>query len=186
MNVNEQVHSLNPEIIRLAEQKGRHCAGRMGFRRDEARDIAHELVADYLRRLPRFDSTRASPLGFARLVMNRRLATLAEFHCSTPRDYRRTVLFDPVEHGHAHRDSTLPSGRNHVEEQAIARLDFAALLAELPAPLRDVYSRLAAGENAREISRAMGISRATVYRRIAQLGEAIRQTDRDLPRIAVP
>ncbi len=183
MDETDQGQQLDPAILRLARFKGRQLAGKYGFARHEDEDIQQELLLDYLQRSRSFDSHRCSHQTFTRLVVNNRRGRLIEAQKARCRDYRLCRIsldqpFDPPGGPHSPRlDQILviiarPCGWRSLESQLNLRVDVERILIRLPAGLMKVCRLLMAGDSAVDVAAMVGVSRATLYRRLEHVRAA--------------
>ncbi len=170
------------EIIRY---KARQLVGQAGFTVADRDDLEQELILDLLRRLPKYDPSRAKRNTFIARVVEHKIATLIEKQTAHKRDYRRCPCslnerFEEEEEGRSveraetldQEDYLLRIGvepRAPEELRALA-LDVAAVVEALPPELGELCQRLKQ-ETVSEISRDTGVPRASLYERIKRLRE---------------
>ena len=138
--------------LKIIRHKSQQFVGKAGFGTADREDIEQELVLDLVRRLPRFDATRASERTFMARVVDHGAATLAAAQAAGVRDYRRRAgsIEDPAFFCEE------PSSDD--EEQLGRRLDIARVLRRLPEEDRRLCEQLAVySEN--EIASATGSTR---------------------------
>ena len=180
----EQNIGIDPSILSAIRGKAAHLIGACGFSAADRADLQQELVFDCLSRLGKFDPTKSSHRTFLHRVVGHRVATLVDAKMAACRDYRlcRDSIDDPVR---LPTDESIPlgetvsaddyearSGRSALSscERTVLQIDVARLIAALPAELAAVAVVLKSA-GAVEAGRRLGISRATVYRRISQIRE---------------
>lgn len=179
------------DLRQVVRRKTRQLCRSRGFRRSDADDVEQDLVLDLLKRLPRFDPSRASLRTFLSRLADHFAATLIERRQAACRDWRRRheSLQDLVPDGFgglAPRSSTLDERacRNRrlrtteLDEPTLRelRLDLDALLGALRPDLRGLATRFTA-ESPTEVSRATGISRGTVYEHMRRIRRHLACTD---------
>jgi RNA polymerase sigma-70 factor, ECF subfamily len=159
-------------------------AGTYGFSRADRDDIRQELLMDCFVRLRRFDPAKSSRSTFVHRIVRHRVATLVDTQRALCRDYQRCrqSLDDPA---HADASQSLPlgetlsadgrevgNGRNsrsswdHTELQ----IDVAKVIGTLPSELAAVAVVLKS-EGVVEAARRLGLSRATLHRRLGEIRE---------------
>jgi DNA-directed RNA polymerase specialized sigma24 family protein len=85
--------TIDSHAIDHAALQARLLSATAGFRPDEIDDARQELLLDYLRRLPKYDSTRGNLTGFTRGVMRHRATVLIGRRSGR---VRREVLADDL------------------------------------------------------------------------------------------
>ena len=174
-------HQIDPALLRLTSFKSRHLAGKYGFARHDVEDIEQDLLLDYLQRSRSFDPHRCNHRTFARLVINNRIATVIEAKQAACRDHRacRISLDQPQDHlgQNPLEVGALPglarSSRGcRVDASLNLRLDVQRVLSRLPAALAHLCRLLMDCETCAEAAARAGISRATLYRRLARIRSA--------------
>jgi RNA polymerase sigma factor (sigma-70 family) len=187
---------------RFVRTKARQLAGKYGFRTDEIEDIQQSLILECIERLPHFDPQRGSRARFLRGVANHAIANLIESRRARCRGYW-------VRHGSlsAVSDSESPNARALVEvisndayrtrlgigsrpfDQTLHfELDIARAIDALPADLGRICRLVMALDGLAQVASAIGVSRATLHRRVLVIRAAF--SDTSLPnyfhRAAVP
>ncbi len=155
----------------------------------EVRDLQQEFAVHLLRRFEHYDERRSSPATFAshscrqrtlqlleRLTAKKRNSASIAQSLSAPVDTkggRQFELADTI----ADDPCAIRLGqRSRLAAELIElRIDVQRVFKTLPAELADVAERLMKGDGPAEISASLEISRATVYRRIAQLRICLRR-----------
>jgi len=192
MGAGSDVPHLDEYASRLVACKARQLIGQYGFTKDDEEDIVQDLLADLLHRLGGFDPSRASLHTFVNRVVEHGVAALIERRKAAMRDYRQSVcsLNDPVvgEDGEqVERGDLLDQdaylGRlgqasPTLADDVAARVDVDRLRATLPPELRTFLERLEKGQGLMDISRATGIRRGTLWRRLQKLAHAAGIEDR--------
>lgn len=177
------------DVAGLVRGKTRQLLRRAGFTRSDADDVEQEIALDLLKRLPRFDPSKASLRTFATRVVEHCVATLIEGREASCRDWRRAEesLDDliPDDAG-----EVVPRWRTLDQEECAGRrrgdapderaahelrLDVAVAVGSLDPALREVAERLRVSTPT-EVARATGRPRTTVYESIARIGEALGDT----------
>jgi RNA polymerase sigma-70 factor (ECF subfamily) len=151
----------------------------------EVEDVRQDLIADVLRRLPKFDSDRAGVKTFISRIINNKIATLLESHDAACRGNGCTKesLDDWVrdEFGAwVRRDTTVDAARRRAhlgicersdQEQRELEMDVASVMASLPPEQRAVSAMLRT-KTPTEIAREKGLSRSAIYKHIAAIRAA--------------
>jgi len=158
-------------IIGQASLRARLLCATAGFRPDEIDDARQELLLDYLRRLPKFDSGRGDWDGFVRGVMRNQTAVLvARRH----RRVRHEVLAGDL----GDSESEGPDGevfgdgcRRDEWAGLDASIDVRRVVRRLPGHLQTL-AYLLTESSISEIILATGRSRSTIYKLRRQLREA--------------
>lgn len=148
----------------------------------EVEDVRQDLIADVLRRLPKFDGDRAGVKTFVCRVIDNRIADLLRARDAASRGHRRTheSLDDWVRDetgGWTRRGATLEESRRHAhlgrEErdghgQSELSMDTADASATLAPPEQTLCRKLQVQSPTR-IARETGQSRSVLYQRIAAI-----------------
>ena len=178
---------LDEYAVQLIRHKARQLVGRAGYTEDDRPDIEGDLTLDLLRRLPKFDPSRASRNTFIARVVEHGVARLIERREAPMRDARRCTasLNDRIEDDEGKsvergdlidQDSYLEStGQPAVPlaDRVALRVDVDRVLATLTPEMRDLWERRAEGQTFTEISRETGIPRGTLYERMKQLRKLV-------------
>jgi len=182
-----QAHAHEPIdgfIVKLVRFKTRQLVTSGAIPPCDRHDIEQDLFLDLLRRLPRFDAALSSRSTFVRRVVGNRISTLLRSRCAEGRDPARVELslsdcvighdgvpvcraetMDAERYGAGCRPLTGSSSRHRD-----LRLDAAAVLATLPAHLREICERLQhAGIT--EVARQLDLPRGTVRSRMRTIRE---------------
>ena len=190
MGFDSDVPQLDDYAIQLIKHKARQLVGRAGYTNDEREDIEQDLTLDLLRRLSKFDPSRASRNTFIARVVEHGVARLIERRKAPMRDYRRCTssLNDRIEDDEGKsvergdlidQDTYLEStGQPAVPlaDRVALRVDLDRVLPTLTPELRDLWERRAEGQTFTEISRETGIPRGTLYERMKQLRKLVEDT----------
>jgi RNA polymerase sigma-70 factor (ECF subfamily) len=168
------------DVIR---HKARQLIGKYGFTRDDYDDLQQEMMLDLLRRLGKYDPSRAGLSTFVARIVDRKVSTLIRHQRQEKRDYRRPVCsldaqvedqdgqargLDEVLSQDAFDDEVARHDRPSAERLDL-RLDLSLVLDELPDDLRQLALRLQTRTVA-EIARELGVPRSTLYEKgIARL-----------------
>jgi RNA polymerase sigma-70 factor (ECF subfamily) len=181
--------SIDPLVLTVVRVEAGRLAGRYGFSLSDRDDIRQELLLDCFVRLRRFNSAKASRRTFLYRLVRHRVATLLESQSAACRDYRlcgeslngparfdinaSILLGDTV----STDDYDARLGRNALSswERAELRIDVAAAIAILP-PEMAAIARLLTSIGVVETAHQLGIPRATLYRRIADIRTAFEHT----------
>lgn len=171
---------LDIDTLRLIRRKARYLAGRYGFQLYEAEDIQQSLILDCLERLRRFDPQRGTRANFARSIVSHGVATLIEarrcrrggydvghLSLSAPIDnnnLNRSTLADVISENDYH--NRMGRSSKPVEQILHLKLDVNRAIAALPDSLRRICRLLMVLDHVAQVGAAVGISRATLHRRI--------------------
>ena len=187
MGFDPDVPQLDDYAVQLIKHRARQLVGRAGYTEDDRPDIEGDLTLDLLRRLPKFDPSRASFHTFVDRVVEHGVARLIERRKAPMRDYRREVasLNDRIEDDEGERiergdlvdqDTYLESMGQPampLADHVALRVDLDRVLATLPPELRDLWERRAEGQSITDISRETGIPRGTLYERMKELRKLV-------------
>lgn len=169
---------VDDSTLRFIQYKARQLAGRYGFGPDEVEDIQQNLTVRCLERMRRFDSRRANPRTFARLVIHREIANIIESQKAHCRDYRlgqiplNTPTFADAASAQELAEVRLEGAGNleglprTLNWDLSVRLDVERVVATLPQDLQRICQLLMVLDRLAEVAKAAGISRATLYRRV--------------------
>ena len=164
------------DVAPIVRGTSRQLSMRRGFSESDADDIEQALLLDLLKRLPRFDPTRASLRTFVTRLVDHCVATLIEAREAACRDWRRRretlhdVIRDPTGEQHPRwtvlgeedcRNRILAQERDGSAVQEL-RLDLDAAVEALPQRLRDMAEQLKA-DSPTGVARESGVHRSTVY-----------------------
>lgn len=179
---NNRYEGLDGYAVKLIRHKARQLIGRAGLVDADRDDLEQDMAIDLLRRLPRFDPTRAKRETFIARVVEHRVATIIEGQKAGLRDYRRVAgslderhegadgsIGDsaPVLDQDTYRRETLAAA-NRDEDLHALRQDLEKAIGDLPPDLRDLCARLLTS-SVSEVSRETGVPRGTVYESIQKL-----------------
>jgi len=174
---------LDDYAVQLIKHKARQLVGRAGYTEDDRPDIEGDLTLDLLRRLRKFDPSRASRNTFIARVVEHGVARLIERREAPMRDHRRCTasLNDRIEDDEGKsvergelidQDTYLESigqPAMPVADHVALRIDRERVLATLTPELRDLLERRVDGQTITEISRETSIPRGTLYDRMKEL-----------------
>jgi len=183
MGFDPDVPQLDDYGIELIRHKARQLVGRAGYTEDDRPDIEGDLTLDLLRRLRKFDPSRASRNTFIARVVEHGVARLIERQEAPMRDVRRCTasLNDRIEgeEGEHVERGDLVDQDTYLEsigqptmplaDRVALRVDLERVLATLTPEMRDLWARRAEGQTFTEISRETGIPRGTLYDRMKEL-----------------
>jgi RNA polymerase sigma-70 factor (ECF subfamily) len=174
---------LNGYARDVIRHKARQLIGKYGFTRDDYDDLQQEMMLDLLRRLGKYDPSKAGLSTFVARIVDRKVSTLIRHQRQEKRDYRRPVCsldaqvedqdgqargLDEVLSQDAFDDEVARHDRPSAERLDL-RLDLSLVLDELPDDLRQLALRLQTRTVA-EIARELGVPRSTLYEKgIARL-----------------
>jgi RNA polymerase sigma-70 factor (ECF subfamily) len=179
-------HQDNPEALDrfaqgLIRRKVKQIVGRAGFTPQDREDLEQELQLRLWQRLPAFDPQRGHRYAFLTTVVEHVVANLLRELQAQKRDPRRIQsLHERIQtsdQGPSERATTIGQeeydawrGRSPRGNAELAQLahDVAAVLAQLPAELRDLAERLQY-QSLAQIARETGAPRTTLYTPLRQL-----------------
>jgi len=170
------VTELGDYAEKLIRHKAKRLVGKAGLTISDVPDLEQDMKLDLLRRLSKFDPSKAQRNTFIARVVEHSVATIIESRKAGLRDYRRCTcsLNDPtkdlqgkpIERGDAmdqeqRRLRTGSAGRTPAEDVDLA-VDVAEVVSDLPPELRDLCRRLKT-QSPTEVSQETGIPRGTLY-----------------------
>lgn len=174
---------LNGYARDVIRHKARQLIGKYGFTRDDYDDLQQEMMLDLLRRLGKYDPSKAALSTFVARIVDRKISTLIRHQRQEKRDYRRQVCpldtpvdtqdgqtlgLDEILSQDAFDEDIARHDRPEVERFDL-KLDLSIVLDELPADLRHLAQRLQTRTVA-EIARELGVPRSSLYEKgIARL-----------------
>ena len=150
-----------------ASRLARRLARRLGLAVDHQEDIRQELLLDLLERHARFDPCRSPFSAFLRMIMRNRLSVLQARYL---RELTRPVVpLDDAAGGHSSEGFEVDDSRKRTSFARVeARADLDRILEHLPGSLRAIVVGLEERDLAEAVAE-LGASRATIYRRLADL-----------------
>jgi len=151
----------DPTLAAVIRRKAARLARRVPDPAADRDDLAQDLAAALLARRPKFDPARGDPGAFAHAVVGTAAADIRRGRAAAKR--ARPAPAGPPE--------GCPDPRAADPAATDLAPDVAAAVARLPDDLRAVADLLAATTVA-GAARALGISRATLYRRVAEVRAA--------------
>ncbi|VTU02519.1 rna polymerase sigma70 : RNA polymerase sigma factor, sigma-70 family OS=Desulfovibrio alaskensis (strain G20) GN=Dde_0900 PE=4 SV=1: Sigma70_r2 [Gemmataceae bacterium] len=152
----------DPAVAALIRRKARRLVGRAGLGPQDAADLEQELHARLLAQRHRFDPARGTWAAFAHRLVDRCAANLVRDRRAAKRGRGRARPLTADVPAPAPADS----GDGGADELAAA---VARAVAALPPRLRAVAELLLVTHVA-GAARALGVSRSTVYARLAEIG----------------
>ena len=176
MDTDRKTHGLTDYALELIHHKARQLVGTAGFNEDDVEDIEQELALDLLRRLPKFDPSRATHNTFVARLVERKISNLIRYRTTEVRDFRREAcsLNDDIDVGEdepmqrlatiSQDEHDLSRGKHRLpatERQDLQR-DLTAVLAELPSGLQQAAKMLMTMSIA-QVARTLGVPRSTFY-----------------------
>lgn len=178
--------SIDPLVLTVVRTASNRLAGSYGFSYNDRDDIRQELLLDCFVRLRRFNAARSNRRTFVYRVVRNRVATLCASQTAACRDYRlrhnslddsQSVGNQPIplrDHYSAAdcADLRRQSALSYRERDEL-RIDVARVTARLPLELAAI-AMLLTSVGASEAAKQLGIPRATLYRRIADIRVAFR------------
>jgi RNA polymerase sigma-70 factor (ECF subfamily) len=168
--------NLSADTVEFIRRKARQLAGKYGFSKDEVNDLQQDLTLDYLQRRPHFNELRGSDQGFARSIVRHRVATLIESQKAQRRGYgiRHYSLSTPL-------DSVCPDSPLFAEiasdpSKSVMslelKIDVSNTIGALPSELRTICLLFMQLEQMTRVGALIGVSRATLHRRMQLIREA--------------
>jgi RNA polymerase sigma-70 factor (ECF subfamily) len=168
---------------KVIRHKARQLIGKYGFTRDDYDDLQQEMMLDLLRRLGKYDPSRAGLSTFVARIVDRKVSNLIRHQKQEKRDFSVRVLpldaevdgqdgeplgLDEVLSQDAYDDEVGGHDRPQFERLDL-RIDLTLVLDDLPDDLRELARRLQTRTMA-EIARELGMPRSTLYEKgIARL-----------------
>lgn len=153
----------NPYAADLIKHKTRRLIGHRGINRDDAEEIAQDVAAHLIERMPQFDPSRATVNTFIDRVVKNKLLNVIEARGAQKREgQRRNRPLDDVS-----PEALLEYGRTTADVDLA--LDVRDLLKGMPPELRVFADRLML-ETPVEAARTLGLTRAQMRSRM----EAVR------------
>ena len=160
----------------VIRHKARQLIGKYGFTRDDYDDLQQDMMLDLLRRLGKYDPSKAGLSTFVARVVDRKISNLIRHQRQEKRDYRQQVcpLDAQVEDQDGHvrgledilsQDAYDAEVERHGQpetERLDLRIDLKLVLDDLPDDLRELARRLQTRTVA-EIARELGVPRSTLY-----------------------
>ena len=182
MTAAQGLAAIDPTLLAAVRAKAAGLAGKYGFSLSDRDDIRQDLLLDCVVRLRKFDPARSSRPTFLRRVVRHRIATLLDAQRAGCRDHWRCrdsldapAQFAagssiPLKETLSADDYEARIGRNTLSsrERLELRIDVDGAISLLPADLSAV-AVLLKSEGVVEVAHRLGISRATTYRRLAQI-----------------
>jgi RNA polymerase sigma factor (sigma-70 family) len=177
---------LTPRVLAIVRRKAiaaPKALRRLGY---EPADLRQEFLVQIVACADRFDGSRASFATFVSHICHNRQLHLIEsgFACKRKAGSTLVSLSDPVgeadtlqlQDALAQDEYMMRTGRRSrpAAELMLLRIDVDRVVDALPAGMVEVARLLAAGERPADVAQHLGISHATVYRRIAALRAAFR------------
>ena len=168
--------------VKVIRHQAQQLVGTAGFTADDRADLEQELLLDVLKRWPKYDARKGTPKTFVARIVVRRISTLLRHRTCAQRDHQCAggSLNEPLtdragecrERGDliTQEEADLAWGRapRQALQRALLRLDVAAVLAPLPAPLRRLGEHLQVGSIS-DAARSLGRPRTTVHDQVKVL-----------------
>ncbi len=176
MEFKNRYDGMNEYAVWIIKHKARQLIGSAGFTESDREDLEQEMMLDLLRRLPKYDSSKAQRNTFITCIVEHRVSTIIEERLAGKQDWRLCTAsmndrLDLNEDGSVERlevydmDEYLrQTGRfsRTPSECLELSIDLGCAIASLPPELRVLCERLKT-ESVTEISRDTGIPRGTLY-----------------------
>ncbi|OWK39947.1 RNA polymerase sigma factor [Fimbriiglobus ruber] len=160
--------------VALVRKHARVVVGRAGLGASERADVEQELTARLLGGWPQYRPARGHPLVFCEVVVGRAAAMMLREYRATKRGREKVILACDIDR-HDPDERVDPADDCRGRE---LRADVAAEVAALPRELREVAERLRE-QSCAAAARDLGISRATLGRRVERLRERFAARDLD-------
>ncbi len=154
-----QLPEVDPFVVRQAEIRASRMVGNYGFTRDDWSDLRQELLLEYVRRSPRFNSERGDHRGFTCGILQNRAAKLAA------RRSRTESFEQPGPEADWSRLASCDSTNLDL------RLDIQKIVSRLPIHLRILARQLCEMDPA-DVRRQAGRSRSRVHQWIGEIRAA--------------
>ncbi|MBF0437133.1 MAG: sigma-70 family RNA polymerase sigma factor [Magnetococcales bacterium] len=181
MNSRNHYNGISAYAVKLIRFKAHQLSRLSFFGSDDVEDLEQELVMDLIQRMPDYDPDRASQNTFMARVIENCAASLVATAKAPIRNGGRPGLSweelidssnaDAVE---ALVDTSLPTSTDG-SDLMVAMLDLNRCLQRLSSEQKR-FCQLLPFQEPSAISREMGWSRATFFRRLANLRETFRQS----------
>jgi RNA polymerase sigma factor (sigma-70 family) len=166
-----------PFALRVARFRAAVIVAVLGLRPSDKEDFVQDVLFHAWLQLAAFDPTRSSLRTFCNRVIQNKAASIIEKHVAQKRDCRRCrASLDEqcdVDHSAGTKSSPVDVWTDtslYTFDNLELGIDVERVIARMPSELRHLARSLML-ENSTEISRTLGLSRATVYRRIRQIRE---------------
>lgn len=180
MKSRNQYHGINPYAVQLVRFKARQLSRHPFFGPDGVEDLEQEMMIHLHRKMPAFDPNRASLNTFIARVVENRAASLAAMASAQSRNAGHPdISWEEMResgHGDEAEASVDPAFHPAMEEPdaMAASIDLRRCIQRLSREQRRLCQMLPFHPSS-AISREMGWSRATYFRRVASLRETFRQ-----------
>jgi len=177
-----QLAGLDDRTIGFIRWKAHRLCGHGVFAGQDAQDLKQELFLECWRKSTQFDPAKSGSRTFLQKVINNRICNLVEAQSAERRDYRScqcslndAVALDksgPFEFGDSVSDADYATrmgrGSLSAHERTELQIDVDKVIATLPRELAAIATLLKSSSLV-ETARQLHISRATLYRRIADI-----------------
>jgi RNA polymerase sigma-70 factor, ECF subfamily len=176
--------------LKRSSFKAKQMIGKHGFSKDDAEDLRQELVLDVLKRLPKFNRSRAGIKTFISRLIDNHISHLIKHQEAGRRDHRRVEC--RLDDWERDKDNQWTSpGLMITEEDALGRLgrrllssqeridlalDTVALLDHLSKLDRKLCLQLQT-QTVSEISRQTGVVRTRIYERLRVIRQKFLQAE---------
>lgn len=165
MNSRNHYPDLQGEAVRVIRFKAGQLSRLPCFTGADVEDLEQELAMDLLLRLPWFDPARAGLATFLDRVVGHRAAALVAGAMAKRRGGGLTLVsVDDLESGNDPETALTSQNLDHIE----LAVDVRRLLGRLPEEHRRLCHLLVVMDKP-DIPRRLGMSRATFYRRLAEV-----------------
>lgn len=153
--------------------KARQIVRRARLTPSDLLDLEQDIALHVWQRLGRYDSAKADPGRFTRMLIGHAVATALRDH-KRRMDRAPASLNAMLEHPDDRPLEPLDPGLSRREEDQARAFDVAAVLATLPPTLREV-ARALQTQSVTATARQLGLSRREIYRRLGALRRAFLQ-----------
>jgi len=180
---------IDSTVVRIACTHAARLVGRFGFTGADRDDIQQEILLDYFIRVRRYNLAKSGRRTFLHRVVRNRIATLCEFQSAGCRDYRLcsdsldapsgdSIPLEDTVSADAYQDRVGRCATPSWDREEL-RIDVDRVLATLPSELAAIANMLRS-EGVVETAYQLGMPRATLYRRIAEIRIAFRSAELNL------
>ena len=153
------------DYISIVRSTVRRRVGRGGLAGLDREDVAQHALVELSRRTFHYDATRGPRAAFVRRIALNAIADLIARHTAARRDHRRcSASLDDTTSGAVATDERAERAVEHAD----LRLDLEDQLGRLAPGHRAVCDQLAE-HSVTDTARRLGVSRSTVYDRIARV-----------------
>lgn len=159
----------------LIRYKARMLSRKRAFARNDREDLEHDLWVDLLKRLPKYDPSKATLNTFIARVVERKVVSLIRYHLAEKRAVAReeaslNELVRDCDGRTVERHETTREGATAWQRLHELQRDIADLREHLPSEVhRLVMDALSRGGTINSIAAELGISRRQAERHVAEI-----------------